>query len=129
MQIAKLDHVNIRTNQLEVLTKWYTDLLGLRNGPRPDFPFPGAWLFAGDTAVVHLVAVDGAPGAGSETDLKLEHFSFTASGAAAFESRLKAAGETYKRVDVSATNMIAFNIWDPDGNHIHVDFPTSEITA
>ena len=40
---------------------WYRDILGLRTGPRPDFPIPGAWLYAEDTAMVHLVAVSEIP--------------------------------------------------------------------
>ena len=42
MQIGKLDHVNVRTNQLDAMIGWYTDVLGMRTGARPDFPFPGA---------------------------------------------------------------------------------------
>ncbi len=126
MQIAKLDHVNLRTTQLETLIAWYCDVLGLRHGERPDFPFPGAWLYAGDTAVVHLNGIDGPEGVGSDQDLKLEHFALTATGAAAFEENLRVRDETYRRVEIAQTGTIAFNVWDPDGNHIHVDFPSEE---
>ena len=122
MQITKLDHVNLRTAQLEKVVAWYEDLLSLREGFRPNFPFPGAWLYAGDAAVIHLTGVDATAGAGSEQDLKLEHFAFRAEGAEAFETKLKERGETYECNRVDETGTIAFNIWDPDGNHIHVDF-------
>ncbi len=98
----------------------------MRQGARPDFPFPGAWLYAGDAAVVHLVGIDGAPGAGSERALKLEHFAFSASGRAAFEQKLQALGERYERSDIPSFNLVQINLWDPDGNHIHVDFPAGE---
>lgn len=126
MKIGKLDHVNIRTTQLEPMTEWYQDVLGLKKGDRPDFPFPGAWMYAGDMAVVHLVGTDGEPGVGSETNLKMEHFAFTASGASGFEARLKERKENYRRIPLEATNTIVFNVWDLDGNHIHVDFPADE---
>ncbi|WP_415402268.1 VOC family protein [Tateyamaria sp. SN3-11] len=126
MQIQKLDHVNLRTTQLDAMIDWYTDRLGLRVGYRPDFPFPGAWLYAGDTVVIHLVGIDGPPAVGSETALKLEHFAMTATGAAAFEDRLRARDEDFRKSEIAAIEMVAFNIWDPDGNHIHVDFSTQE---
>ena len=58
MEIGKLDHVNIRTTQLETMIDWYTNILGMHSGHRPDFPFPGAWMYAGDVAAVHLVGID-----------------------------------------------------------------------
>ena len=126
MQIRQLDHVNLRTTQLDALKCWYEDVLGLTAGWRPDFPFPGAWLYAGETAFVHLVGIEGDAGTGSESQLKLEHFAFSASGADAFEQRLRHRGETYRKSEMAATRTVAFNVWDPDGNHIHVDFPMDE---
>ncbi|POF31790.1 VOC family protein [Roseibium marinum] len=126
MRIGKLDHVNLRTTRLDDMIAWYADVLGMRAGPRPDFPFPGAWLYAGDAAAVHLVGIEGAEAAGSEEQLKLEHFAFTASGAEDFEALLKQRGEKYRRSVQTGTGTIAFNVWDPDGNHIHVDFPPGE---
>lgn len=33
---------------------FYERIIGLKVGPRPDLGFPGAWLYASDTAVLHL---------------------------------------------------------------------------
>ena len=126
MQIGKLDHVNLRTTRLDVLIDWYENVLGMRRGDRPDFGFPGAWMYAGDAAAVHLVGIDGTPASGSEVELKLEHFAFSASGLARFEARLQQLGEKYRRSDIPAFNLVQINLWDPDGNHIHIDFPADE---
>ena len=126
MQLGKLDHVNVRTTQLDTLIDWYTDVLGMRAGDRPNFSFPGAWMYAGESAAVHLVGVDGAPGVGSEAELRLEHFAFSATGRAQFEAKLKAMGEQYQRVDIPSFDLVQINLWDPDGNHIHIDFPAIE---
>ena len=122
MPINRLDHVNLRTTQLDEMTAWYMDILGLENGPRPDFAMPGAWLYAGEAAIVHLVGIPDSPAVGSEADLKLEHFALTANDAAEFEARLKAKGIEYRKSGIDALGIVAFNVWDPDGNHIHVDF-------
>jgi catechol 2,3-dioxygenase-like lactoylglutathione lyase family enzyme len=126
MQIEKLDHVNVRTTQLDAMIDWYTNVLGMRIGDRPDFRFPGAWMYTGEAAPVHLVGIDGESGAGSETKLKLEHFAFSATGGAAFQTKLKTLAVQYKRVDIPEINVYQINLWDPDGNHIHIDFPLDE---
>lgn len=127
MYIKKLDHITIQTVQLKVMIDWYTEVLGLKTGPRPNFDSVGAWLYAGQSVVVHLAEISGEPAVGSEQILKLEHFAFSAYGAAEFESRLKSLRQHYKSVLPKATNTVLFNIWDPDGNHIHVDFPAIEL--
>jgi len=126
MPIETLDHVNLRTTQLDTMIAWYTDVLGLRHGERPDSSSRGAWIYAGNRAVVHLVEVEGEPGIGAETALKLEHFAFSATGLAEFEATLRDRGEAMSRSEISAINVVQMNVWDPDGNHIHVDFPSDE---
>lgn len=122
MQIRQLDHVNVRTTQLDAMVDWYARVLGMRSGDRPDFPFPGAWMYVGDHPAVHLVGIDGDPATGSETALKLEHFAFSASDRAAFEARLTDQGEAFRIGVVPDFGITQYNVWDPDGNHIHIDF-------
>lgn len=122
MQIVKLDHVNVRTTQLNDMINWYTTILDMRSGYRPYFPFPGAWMYAGESPVVHLVDIDGDPGIGAEVELKLEHFALTGSDLESFVAKLESMDEKYLRGEVADLNIIQINVWDPDGNHIHVDF-------
>lgn len=123
MAITRLDHVNLRTSQLETMVRWYADVLGMKSGPRPDFPLPGAWIYAGDVAAVHLSEVPD-PGTGSETPLKLEHFALAATDLNGFLAHLDQQSVPYKRSEVPSAGLVQINIWDPDGNHIHVDFST-----
>ena len=41
-----LDHVTLRTHDLEGTRAFFEKVLDLKPGYRPDFPFPGAWLYA-----------------------------------------------------------------------------------
>ncbi|NOC45330.1 VOC family protein [Ruegeria sp. HKCCD7559] len=125
MEITSLDHVNLRTTRLDEMIDWYCNLLGMRVGPRPPFPFPGAWLYVEENAFVHLVGVE-AEATGSDADLKLEHFAFSATGLDRFEAHLKTNGVSYRRVELTAIGTVQLNVWDPDGNHIHIDFRTDE---
>ena len=126
MRIEQLAHVNIRTTQLDVMIDWYTNVLGLKTGRRPNFPFPGAWMYAGEYPFVHLVGIKGPAAVGSEVKLKLEHFSLLARGGAEFIEKLEAEGIKYHRAELPDFNLCLINIWDPDGNHIHVDFKLDE---
>jgi catechol 2,3-dioxygenase-like lactoylglutathione lyase family enzyme len=119
MTIERLDHVNLRTAQLAQMRRWYEDVLGLVDGPRPPFGFGGAWLYAGEHALVHLVEVEATL---DHDDLKLEHFAFSATDMDAFMARLEAHGVDSRVSPVPGSSIVQVNIWDPDGNHIHVDF-------
>ena len=127
MQLGKLDHVNVRTTNLDAMKTWYEEILGMRSGNRPPFPFPGAWMYAGEHACVHLVSVDRE--LESVADLKLEHFAFQATGLASFKRQLEAAGERYEERPVPGAGIVQINIWDPDGNHIHVDFSGGDVAG
>ena len=83
-----LDHVNIRTANLAALRRFYSDVLGLKDGARPPFKFGGAWLYCGEQAAVHLVEVGQAP-AGHQP--RIEHFAFRAAGLADFLARASQA--------------------------------------
>lgn len=120
MPIQTLDHINIRTANLEPLIAWYQDILGLTLGPRPNFSFGGAWLYAGDVAIVHLVQVPLQPGIAG--DLQLEHFALSATDKEGFLAKLEASGVPSRVNTLSDFGITQVNIHDPDGNHIHVDF-------
>lgn len=122
--IARLDHVNIRTAHLQQLVRFYTDVLGLTEGERPPLGFPGAWMYAGDAPVIHLVGVPEQPTPSGS--LRLEHFAFTASGLRAFLARLGERGVEYRQSRQAGTGNVVINLHDPDGNRLHVDFPASE---
>jgi len=121
----ELDHVNIRTRQLSVVRAFYTDVLGLKDGPRPPFGHPGAWLYAGDRPVVHLwlgTADDTAPPPLAGVEPQLSHFAFTGDDRAALLARLRAAGIPFEEHPTPGRDVIQVKLRDPDGNALHIDF-------
>ncbi|MGI9509698.1 MAG: VOC family protein [Geminicoccaceae bacterium] len=125
MKLGALDHVNVRTRNLDKMVDWYRRILGMTSGKRPGFSFPGAWMYAGDKPVVHLVGVDRTLPA-HQDDLRLEHFALSAGGLGEFLAHLKAEHIDYKLAKVPDFPIVQVNIWDPDGNHIHIDFHEDE---
>ena len=75
---------------------------------------------------MHLVEIKEPAAVGTEVDLKLEHFAFRARGALAFKKRLETSDTKFREVFLADVNLYAFNIWDPDGNHVHVDFESDD---
>lgn len=117
--LTALDHINLLTDDLQGTADWYENILGLEQGPRPDFSMQGVWIYLGDTAVIHLVLSD-AP---LSRDLaSLEHFAFRAEGMAGFEKKLVDQAVPFDRQTVPGTNIVQFNLKDPMGNHLHIDF-------
>ena len=123
MPLSWLDHVNIRTSSLKPMRHFYTEVLGLEDGPRPDFGFDGAWLYCGDKAAVHLVETRETPKA---NDVRLEHFAFRVSDVKGTIARLQTHGVDYKILARPHLGVLQVNVWDPDGNHVELAFAAPE---
>jgi catechol 2,3-dioxygenase-like lactoylglutathione lyase family enzyme len=113
MAILDLDHVNIRTTNLAGTQAFFTDVLGLSVGWRPDFDVPGVWLYAGDKDVVHLVEVkrEHAPSRGSS----LDHFAFAIDDYEDARRRLDAAGIKYQASEAPNGGIRQFFLTEANG--------------
>jgi catechol 2,3-dioxygenase-like lactoylglutathione lyase family enzyme len=107
--IAGLNHANISTTKLDETVAFF-ELLGLKVGPRPDFGFPGAWLYWGDKPVVHLV--ERAPKA---PEGPLDHVSFTTPDFDAAMQRLDQLGIPYRASDIPSGFGRQLFVKDPNG--------------
>lgn len=113
MAILDLDHVNIRTTELAKTIGFFTEVLGLRVGWRPDFNFGGAWLYAGEKDVVHLVEV-GRPSAPSDGSA-LDHFAFAIDDFEDARRRLERAGIAYRETAAPNGGIRQFFITELNG--------------
>jgi catechol 2,3-dioxygenase-like lactoylglutathione lyase family enzyme len=123
MSLVWLDHVNIRTANLDTMVGFYRDVLGLMPGPRPSFSFNGAWLYCADKAAVHLVETSAAPVGGEP---QIEHFAFRAEDLAGFLRTLETRGVSYRMAVVPGLKLRQVHVRDPDGNHVEVSFSSQE---
>lgn len=104
--ISAIDHINIDTVKPEETIDFYEKVFGLENRPedRPASSLPGAWLFSGRRAVVHLNFHD----EDSETGQRLvsggrsgafNHVAFVGSDFDRTCARLDALGVRYRTGD------------------------------
>ena len=120
MIVKGLNHINIGTERLDETRAFFIDVLGLTQGWRPNFPFGGAWLYAGDEAVVHLVEL--AAGRRPSSEAALDHFAFTIDDYDATIRKLEGVGVKYRAVDIPGTPIRQINILDPNGVNIELNY-------
>ena len=124
MAVSGMNHFTILTDDVPRTVDFYARLLGLADGPRPDLGFPGAWLYAGDVAVLHVV------GGKSRDQLRagvIDHMAFTAQGLADTLAALVTYNVEHicRRQIESGTWQVFF--FDPNGARVELDVPADEV--
>ena len=120
MTVRQLDHINITTNKLAETRQFFLDVLELEEGARPDFPFPGHWLYADGRAIVHRVGTDGDRVHGPEASL--DHFALEATGYDETLARLKDLSVEVFANDIEELGLRQLFFNDPNGVTIELDF-------
>jgi catechol 2,3-dioxygenase-like lactoylglutathione lyase family enzyme len=142
MGIRKLGHYSIRTPDLEASRRFYTGVLGFREGFRPPFDFPGIWLYLGsdeaDFGTVHLIGIDPAndkglsdylgdkPAAALAGSGAVDHLACLADGLADMRRRLDAAGQHFTERLVPSLGLCQLFTQDPSGVTIELNYPAAE---
>jgi catechol 2,3-dioxygenase-like lactoylglutathione lyase family enzyme len=119
--ITGLNHANISTAKLQETIDFFVEVIGLKVGPRPDFNFAGAWLYAGNQAVIHLVERALA----RDPEGALDHISFTAPDFDAALARLDQLGVTYRWSHIPGGFGRQAFVKDPNGVTIELTGPPS----
>jgi catechol 2,3-dioxygenase-like lactoylglutathione lyase family enzyme len=122
MPLARIDHVTILCSDLAKSRAFYAEALGLVDGDRPPFNFPGAWLWLGDRAVVHLV---GGRNKGTTETGSFDHFAFAATDLEATRARLTKAGIPFREASVPGRPLHQIFVVDPDGVQIELNVELS----
>jgi catechol 2,3-dioxygenase-like lactoylglutathione lyase family enzyme len=119
LAIECLHHVGRRTRRLEESLAFYRDVLGFRPIERPNFDFPGAWLFNYGIQV-HLIVNEQAPGPGGEIGTRVDHLALRVPDIDQAERLLQAHKIAYRTNRVARTGVKQLFFLDPDGHHIEL---------
>ena len=123
MAILGMNHFTVLSADLDRTRAFYCDMLGLRNGPRPGFAFPGAWLYSGDTPVLHVIAGRVLPDVPAGV---IDHMAFTGRDLLATVAALQQRAIHFDlgRIIGDGTWQLFFH--DPDGALVEIDFDAAE---
>ena len=133
MAMEKIEHCAIRTTELEATRRFYTEMLGLEVGPRPQLPVAGYWLYANDEAIIHLIEVNenyhqdlaGVPLQGDEAPgyrQGLDHIAFRATGLTELLARLRAADLPFGENIIAEMDFHQVFVADPNGVMAELNF-------
>jgi catechol 2,3-dioxygenase-like lactoylglutathione lyase family enzyme len=123
MATTGINHFTVLTDDVPCTVRFYGNLLGLTDGARPPLGFPGAWLYAGNQAVLHVV------GGRSRDELRagvIDHMAFSASGLAATLAALDAHGVEYACRQQKGSGVWQVFFHDPNGAKVELDFSPEE---
>lgn len=123
MTIEGMNHFTVLSSDLERSKAFYINILGLAEGYRPPFTFPGAWLYAGNQAILHIMAGRPMP---SDAAGVIDHMAFTASNLQAAVDTLKQHGIQYQLHRLEGLEIWQLFCHDPDGARVELDFPAHE---
>jgi catechol 2,3-dioxygenase-like lactoylglutathione lyase family enzyme len=123
MAIHGLNHFTVLTDDLEATRRFYIDLLGLSEGERPPFGFPGAWLYCGGQPVLHVIAGRDLPESRAGV---IDHMAFTASDLEGWKAKLAARGIAYDLRRQPGTGVWQMFFLDPNGAKVELDFGAHE---
>jgi catechol 2,3-dioxygenase-like lactoylglutathione lyase family enzyme len=126
MAVQGMEHFTVLAEDLEATRGFYRDILGLEEGYRPPLGFPGAWLYVGGRAVLHVIAGRALP---KERAGVLDHMAFAAADLPGTLAKLKRRGVEYNLRRQADTRIWQLFFHDPSGAKVELDFAPEEQEA
>ena len=125
-----LNHVALPSANPEATAKFYCELLGFEQTPRPPFSFRGSWLWRPETKVMlHLIHdADHQPALEEPINTRTHHVAFQTSDFDQCTQRLTAHNVDYVVRVLPDYGYRQLFLRDPDGNVIELgEWPSPEI--
>ncbi|MGG5820582.1 VOC family protein [Falsiroseomonas sp. HW251] len=124
MTVSGLDHVNIRCREqdLPAMRRFWGDVVGLQEGDRPNFDFPGIWFWAGARAVVHIACRMKDNETLPTSHGAFGHIALRAEGLEETRARLAAQGVTFTEAPVPGFPLHQIFLHDPTGIMVELTF-------
>jgi catechol 2,3-dioxygenase-like lactoylglutathione lyase family enzyme len=138
MPLSHIEHFLVAADDIEKTGEWYCRVLGMKEGPHPDFGFPVKWLYLGDRDIVHIgpsaknadanqkkylgrTSQDTGSGTGA-----LDHIAFRATGLKQMMAHLKAQGIAFNERRASGQALYQLFMLDPNGIKIELNYDAAE---
>lgn len=123
MSVVGMNHFTVLAKDLEATKDFYLSVLGLVEGHRPNLGFPGAWLYVGDAAVLHIVAGRPLP---ADPRGVLDHMAFSAEDLVGTVRKLDDRNVAYDLRRLPDSGIWQLFCFDPNGARVEMDFEAGE---
>jgi len=123
MEFERLHHVAVCVTDIGRAKRFYGDVLGLVEVPRPAFDFPGAWYEFADGTQLHLIVHDTPRTLRGTTaiDVKDGHLALRVKSYDATLAQLTAMGVEVVAHRQNKTPWAQIYVTDPDGNVVELN--------
>ena len=138
MPLTHVEHFLVVADDLHATRDWYRDVLGLEEGPHPDFGFPVHWMYGGGVDLVHIgqsaktasenqrkylgrIGQDAGSGTGA-----LDHIAFRATGLRDMMQHLKSRGVEFSQRRANGQALYQLFLYDPNGIKVELNFASAE---
>ena len=128
MSVGMLDHYNVSTRNLRDTVRFYEEVLGLVNGPRPPFDFPGAWLYSEGHPVLHLNDISPTDKPQRPDSGVIDHIAFGSRGFDAIKQHLTGKGVSFRVNEVPNSSRRQIFLTDPNNVLIELNFDVAKET-
>jgi catechol 2,3-dioxygenase-like lactoylglutathione lyase family enzyme len=125
MAVQSLNHYNVQTTDLEATRTFYEKVLGFKVGPRPNFDFPGYWLYCGDIPVVHLTGGDRARTDNPADTGNFDHIAFSADDFEGMKRHFHALDISFREQRVPGARVWQLFVHDPNQVMIELNYAPS----
>jgi catechol 2,3-dioxygenase-like lactoylglutathione lyase family enzyme len=135
MPLIKMEHFLVLTDDMDATRDFYCHALGMHVGFRPQFGFPGYWVYVGDTPCIHIAEWRTYTAHSNEQGIPVssradgtgpvDHIAFTAHDYDEVVARLERNGVKAARNDVPGGFVRQLFLRDPNGVKIEINIRAS----
>jgi catechol 2,3-dioxygenase-like lactoylglutathione lyase family enzyme len=128
MPANNLFHVAIKTAKPEASKRFYEQVFGMTESPRPPFEFPGYWMQVATPQGGHILHLYTGPAALNNDGQvpigmgAVDHIALSAYGFDETRKRLRALGIPFRERTVPGTPLWQIFTHDPNGVHFELNF-------
>ena len=138
MPLSHIEHCLVLADDMDKTRDWYCTVLGMEEGPHPDFGFPVYWMYLNGRDVVHIGQsakhagenqknyLGGASGNTGSGTGAIDHIAFRATGLKAMLAHLRAHGIEFSERRASNQALHQLFMHDPNGVKIELNFAAHE---
>lgn len=137
MPLSHIEHFLIQTDDIAATRDWYVRVLGMREGPHPDFRFPVCWLYLGDADILHITQGGGNVSENRRRYLgqqsedvhgsgAIDHVAFRCTGLRDMIEHLKRQNVEFTQRQVNDQGLYQLFLLDPNGVKIELNFANAE---